>query len=676
MNKSSNSLINLLALPSLQRKIVVHLSREGPADADTLAAALAVDPDEIRQTLDEMAATGTVQFSANGIADARLGRTRRRTLPARLWPALLATNRLYSVQEIATLTTAVPILQFARAKLSEFADHGPNHVLRVKSFATQLGYVVGLNQSEQHLLRAASLFHDVGNVIDRDTHHIISQETVQRLTASGELPFSTREAELVGLLCRWHRKEYDPERVDQLQDEMVRTGLLASILRVADAMDIDHRRSDYGDRFSRVLEFFYPTEMPFWTSLEEISGLRIQCNPSVNLQVFASRELQENMQFNMLVNDLEGTPLPWTVEQVTVSNDTKLGGLSRKEGSAETNALAHPKALMAYPFDCHSLIMAAISRRNLRSAGWQVEMLCYPDTADGPGWLWRNALADSRSQDYGLLVAIGDRPDSTVTDDLVKRVSQWRSNGASVTLLNRHEANWSRLPELLKLGVETFLGADWAYFWGSDVRPSDLIWGGIAALGTRDPTQSTVGVSSEQEALVQGLLKCVYDQAGRSIHDIEGWVRLSESIISRIEADDFTYFRDQSHGFVERYTTASRPPIVDGRVLHFDDAPGELPQAYYWALEAAIEKIGRAPEQGIQFKTPYALATWADGDNVELLAINHWREEAALPIRLLYPLDLGPQPEGNESTIRVRLPAGDGNGVVQALIDACNDRRL
>ena len=57
-------------------------------------------------------------------------------------------------------------------------------------------------------------------------------------------------------------------------------------------------------------------------------------------------------------------------------------------------------------------------------------------------------------EDYGLLVAIGDRPDPTVTADLVKRVGQWRSSGVSVTLLNRHEANWSRLPELLKLGVE------------------------------------------------------------------------------------------------------------------------------------------------------------------------------------------------------------------------------
>jgi hypothetical protein len=106
---------------------------------------------------------------------------------------------------------AVPTPQFDRAKLSESADHGPNYVQRVNSFPTQLGYVTGPSQSEQHLARADCLFHDVGNVIDWDTHHIISQKTVKRLTASNELPSGAGEAELVGLACRWHRKEYDPE---------------------------------------------------------------------------------------------------------------------------------------------------------------------------------------------------------------------------------------------------------------------------------------------------------------------------------------------------------------------------------------------------------------------------------------------------------------------------------
>jgi len=672
MNNANSSPLNLLSLPPLQRKIIVHLAREGSVDAAHLAKALNEDPVQIEQLLIELADKGNIQLSASGLASARLGRTRRRTLPARLWPALLASSRLYSTQEIATLNTAVPILQFARAKMSEFADHGPGHVLRVKSFATQLASVVDLSRTEQHLLRAACLFHDVGNVIDRDRHHIISEETIQRLTASGKLPFSTREAEIVGLLCRWHRKDYDPQRVDQLQNETVRTGLMASILRVSDAMDIDHKRSDYGERFSQVLEFFYPLEMPFWTSLEEILGVRIQCYPEVNLQVLASRELQENMQFNMLRTDLEKTPLPWTVEQVTVSNEKDSGNHSQRENSAASNAPARQRAILTFPFDCHSLIMAAISRRNLRQAGYQVELLCFPDTADASGWLWREALAGVNPEEYAALVVIGDRPDPAVTADVVTRVNLWRTAGASVTLLNRHEANWSRLPQLLELGVETFLGGDWAYFWGSDVQPSDLAWGQIAALCTRDPTQSTVKFSPEHETIVQGLLKSVYDRAAGSVNDVDGWVRLAETIISRIEANDVAYFTAQAPGFVARYATPPPPAAVDGRVVRFDDPPGDLPQAYYWVLEAAIEKIGRAPERGIQFKAPYALASWADGGEVELLAISHWREEAAIPIRLLYPNDMGPQPEGNESSIRVRLPGKQAEQLICSLIAACN----
>ncbi|MCX6028800.1 MAG: HD domain-containing protein [Chloroflexi bacterium] len=182
-----------------------------------------------------------------------IGRAKGRiTLPAQLWHALLTTDRLYSKPDIATLRTAIPILQFARARMVEFADHGPGHALHVKSYASQLGHVMGLNQTEQGLLRAGALFHDVGNAVDRERHNILSEETVIRLTANGELPFSAEEADVVGLLCRWHRREYDPSRVDTLDGDAVRTGLLASILRVADAMDIDQRRSDYSDRFYRI----------------------------------------------------------------------------------------------------------------------------------------------------------------------------------------------------------------------------------------------------------------------------------------------------------------------------------------------------------------------------------------------------------------------------------------
>ena len=667
------SLIDLLDLCDPERELLLYLTRHGPADTATLAQSAGLDPTDAQKSLHALIEKGRVHLLVDGRVDAIVGRVRSRTtLPAHLWHALLATDRSYSEQDIATLRTAIPILQLARARLVEFADHGPGHALRVKSFASQLGYLVGLNEVEQRLLRAAALFHDVGNIVDRKDHNVISQETVLRLTADGALPFDSHEAEIVGLICRWHRREYNPSRCDELNAHTIRTGLLASVLRVADAMDIDHRRSDYTDRWSRVIRFFYPEGHPYWTSLEEILGVRICCTPAVQLQVFTRGDVRDNMQIDMLRGDLAGTPLQWTLQQIAVSggpsdDPSRLKRAGRRGGRS---------ALLAFPFEPHSVVMAALSRKNLTAAGYDVDLLCYPDTAGGPGWLWRQALPEIAPQGYHRLGVLGDRSDSIVTPQLLGVVRHWRAAGAIVSLLNRHEANWTRLPALLERGAEAVLGGDWAYFWGEPASQQDLAWGRIAALCTRDPTQSTVGLTDEEQAITQGLLKTIYDAARQPASDADGWAALAKPILDRIEADDRAYFADQAHGFAATYAMMIQPCQVEGRVLQLEVAPSQFPQSCYWALEAAIERQGRAPERGIHFKVPYAIATWGDADMVELLAINHWREEEAIPIRLLYPADLGPPPTGNECTIQVRLPASQAPRIVRALLDACNQPDL
>ena len=669
MSQPKPNPLNLLTLPPLQRKIVTYLMRNGPTDPVVLIEVLAKDQNDPGQALDHLVAAGHIFLSETGQADIQLGRTRRRKLPGRLWPALFASSRLYSIREIATLRTVIPILQFARAKLSEFADHGPNHVLRVKSFATQLGCIMGLTSTEQHLLRAGALFHDVGNVVDRHRHHIVSQETVIRLTDQGDLPFSAREAELVGLLCRWHRREYDPQRIDEIQGERIRTGLLASILRVADAMDIDYNRSDYSDQFSWVLHFFYPEEVPYWRSLEEILGVRIHADPNLTLQVFTDRQITDNIQINMLCEDLASTPLPGQVQQVAVGSE-----LSDSPTKPGRQGLAR----LIFPFDPHSLIMAALSRKHLRQAGYEVGLLCYPDTADSPAWLWGVALSPNPMDDVARLVIINDRPRPLLDDTVAETVAQWQSQGTVVTLLNRHEANWSRLARLRELDVdqqrvEVILGGDWAYFWGSQVTQAEVRWGRVAALCTRDPIQSTVGLTQTDEQLTQGLLKTVYDAASQTQVDEVDWVALAEPILTRIEADDRPYFMDRAVDFLTTYGAGLIVTHIEGQVLRGRGSTQmEVPQAYFWALETAIEQQGRRPERGIRFNTPYALLTWSNEETVELLAISHWRDEGAIPIRLLYPTDLGPPPEGNESGLRVRLPADQAEAIIRALIENCN----
>ena len=537
--------LDLFALPDLQRDLLVYLVRHGPAEIGKLAAAAGVESSLLDMPLRDLVSKGRVRLLADGRAEAITGRVHgRKTLPAQLWHALQTSDRLYTEQDIVTLRTAIPILQFARARMVEFADHGPGHAFRVKSYASQLGHVMGLNPTEQGLLRAAALFHDVGNAVGRERHNILSQETVIRLTADGELPFSAEEAEVVGLLCRWHRSEYAPNQVDHLGGEVVRTGLLASILRVADAMDIDQRRSDYSDRFYRMLQFFFPHQLPFWTSLKEILGVRVCCTPAVQLQVLTVGKVTANLQIAMLREDLDSTPLGWAIREIAVDE----AGAERYPAPPGQEK---GQALLVFPFEPHSLIMAALSRVHLAAAGAEIELLCYPDTAGGPAWLWGQVLPEIDPGKYDRLVVIGDRPDDGATAHLLETARRWRAAGAEICLLNRYEANWPRLPALLELGVEAVLGGDWAYFWGDAPSQADMAWGRIAALCTRDPTQSTVGLTEQEQAMTQGLLKVIYDS--QPANDTAGWGAVATPILDQIQAANWGYFAGQAAGFAATY---------------------------------------------------------------------------------------------------------------------------
>jgi hypothetical protein len=243
------------------------------------------------------------------------------------------------------------------------------------------------------------------------------------------------------------------------------------------------------------------------------------------------------------------------------------------------------------------------------------------------------------------------------------------------TLLNRHEANWPRLPALLQLGVHASLGWDWAYFWGEAADATDLFWGRIAALCTRDPIQSTVGLSAEEARITQGLLATVYQRIHSAAVAAGDWSTQALPILEQIAADERSWFAEQAAAFAT-YTTLPAPPQVLGKVLRLELPATDATPTLFWALEVAIEAQGRRPERALTFNTPYAIATWivpnGASKQVELLAINHWREEDAMPIRLLYPSDLGPPPEGNECAIRVRLSQAQADALVPVLIAACN----
>lgn len=123
----------------------------------------------------------------------------------------------------------------------------PKHAEHVSDLAVslfdQLKSLHGLGKRDRLLLELGALLHEVGNFIGTPGHHrhayyIISQSPI--------LGLSDEELLIVANLARYHRKampDTDHECYAELADEdRDRVSSLAALLRVADALDHDHKQ--------------------------------------------------------------------------------------------------------------------------------------------------------------------------------------------------------------------------------------------------------------------------------------------------------------------------------------------------------------------------------------------------------------------------------------------------
>ena len=139
----SNRYINIADLfdfSGSERDIVLHMARNGPSTLSVLAQSTGLQRSDIRQKLTLLEKKDRIQALPEGKYEAALGRVGSRTeLPVHLRRVLCASGRLYSERDSITLRAAIPILQFSRSRLVEYAAQGPHHTLRSKSFAKPVG---------------------------------------------------------------------------------------------------------------------------------------------------------------------------------------------------------------------------------------------------------------------------------------------------------------------------------------------------------------------------------------------------------------------------------------------------------------------------------------------------------------------------------------------------------
>lgn len=141
-----------------------------------------------------------------------------------------------------------PVVRDPLRLFREFAERCQSdrrHVEHVRRLALQLfeqlGEALGCGPEEQLLLEAASLLHDVGQLVSYPKHH---KHSYSLITHAERLGLSPRDRELVALVSRYHRRT-GPRRkhpefavLPPADQDIVRR--LSAILRVADGLDRGH----------------------------------------------------------------------------------------------------------------------------------------------------------------------------------------------------------------------------------------------------------------------------------------------------------------------------------------------------------------------------------------------------------------------------------------------------
>jgi len=120
-----------------------------------------------------------------------------------------------------------------------------DHAMQVSKLSLrlfdQLRSLHGFGASDRRILHAAALLHDIGQYVSFKSHHKHSLYLISHTELPG---FSNREMQVVANVARYHRKAHPsghhPAFTALEENDRVRVTRLASLLRVADALDREH----------------------------------------------------------------------------------------------------------------------------------------------------------------------------------------------------------------------------------------------------------------------------------------------------------------------------------------------------------------------------------------------------------------------------------------------------
>lgn len=522
-------------------------------------------------------------------------------------------------QERAVFVASLPYMVSAKAlALSKgMNDHGPLHAQRVHALVGRLCALLPLSVYERDLICAASLLHDIGMAKDRENHHLVSADLVRTLSEEGKLPFTSVEAEIVSTLCEWHRREYD---ADAVHSELgIRTGVLASLLRLADALDLDYRRAEDYLRQEPVITHVHCAQAQHHLSVRSILGVRLYTSQmGTEVQLLVDQMAHAGLQLERLVDELLGTPITWPVKLIPVRRRSSAGHIFNTVRCA---------AVFSY-CNAHGIIQAGMSKSALDMAGFSTTVICDKERTGSPPKFWEQTVPQLNLSEFKLIAILG----LDIPADIQQFLKIVRQNPeCRWVYATPLEQTSERVAALLSEGVDVVVGDARLLFAGDALAEHAGQWSKIAGLCNADDWLTSSGSFSREEFLAARGLRLELLELFESGADSDAYT----SLINRVASGDLDSFIANETGWTR--TLAARMPAVDcrGRVLILQDCSSMPGRFIYDLAHLAIEQQGVLPWDQNEFATPYAICRLPlKGGSERILYLSRFsRLEGAVPIK-------------------------------------------
>lgn len=526
--------------------------------------------------------------------------------------------------EIEILKTFLPYLTLAGDKNIEMTDHEAMHAQRVKRITVFLGSSIGLSELELSHAKIGALLHDLGMIKGRDKHEKKGAEIFRQKVTEAGIPLDKDSVDLISHIIEKHRGGYNNSEISN----NIRKGLICSIVRVADAMDIDERRSSHYDETKGPIKVSNEKQILHHESVKAIKGVRFVFYENPQIEIFTNNPEKASLQVYRLADDIQKTTFNWGVSTYNVN----------QESTDELPKRITKKAFVSSYCDLHGMIMGAITCNNLARKGIDFDFIYGIQSTSDLDIFWKDLIKNfTNNDDYGLFFFTDMHVPRSNPELFLESLEKLISDGKEVYYANHLERDASLIPSLMKIGTRVIFGDIWSCFYGNNLTESDIFWARIAAMCDRDSSWLEVFFTEEIDSVLKGLT-FLFFKALQMNDDL-----LIKKMIDKIRNDDRSFFIEASKdkGIKDLYPFISDiKPIQKGYFLIVDILPDLRGRLSYYILDYLLDKGGHE-RYGLDLKLDhhYAVTIFERSTKkCHILFRSTW-DKGTIPIRYFFEPD-------------------------------------